>query len=226
MLKHGGTLFYMFERMIEQHEAVTTTLCLLDKSSLCLSTEEIEAMKDAVTRLKHFEAATREMSADQYLTISKIIPLARSLQQLTAGSSSNKLCDGLCIQMRCRFLNIESNQMLAASTMLDPRLKRLAFSDVAAADQCVRCLTGEMAASNTEEELNTSTESTESGDGTSNELWHAFDRQVAVVSCRRPSTDAMGETRQYLQQKNIEGKEDALLWWQQNGSHYPLCWQG
>ena len=36
-----NSLFYMFERMIEQHEAVTI-LCLLDKSNLCLNVEEIE----------------------------------------------------------------------------------------------------------------------------------------------------------------------------------------
>ena len=36
-----NSVFYMFERLIEQHETVTTTLCLLDKSNLCTSTEEI-----------------------------------------------------------------------------------------------------------------------------------------------------------------------------------------
>ena len=41
-------------------------------------------MKSAVALLKPFEAATRETSADQYFTISKLIPIARSLQQLTA----------------------------------------------------------------------------------------------------------------------------------------------
>lgn len=54
------------------------------------------------------------------------------------------------MQMRRRFINIESNHMLAASTML---VKKLAFADVAAAEQCVRWLTGEMTAresSNTE----------------------------------------------------------------------------
>lgn len=40
-------------------------------------------MKNAVAILKHFEAASREMSADQYFTVSKLIPIARSLQQLT-----------------------------------------------------------------------------------------------------------------------------------------------
>ena len=41
----------MFERLIEQHKAVTTTLCLLDQNSLCLSTEDTEKMKSAVAFL-------------------------------------------------------------------------------------------------------------------------------------------------------------------------------
>lgn len=181
-------------------------------------------MKSAVTLLKPFEAATREMSADQYLTISKLIPLARSLQQLTTGASSSvtKLGDGMCSQMRRRFHNIEANQLLAASTELDPGLKKLGFADAGAADQCVRRLTSEIAASDisTEKELNTSTESTE--EASSNELWQAFDRQVAEMTSKRtPTSDAMVETCQYLQQKNIGRKEDPLLWWQQNGSQYP-----
>ena len=221
-----NSLFYMFERMIEQHEAVTTTLCLLDKSNLCLSVEEIEAMKNAVTLLKPYEAATREMSADQYLTISKVIPLARSLQQLTAGAINSQLCDGLCLQMRRRFLNMESNQTLAASTLLDPRLKKVAFADGGAADQGARRLTSEM----TSESSNTSMEEPNMSSGiTQNSkearscgLWHAFDQQVAEMSNKRtPTTDAMVETHQYLQQRNIGRKEDSLSWWQQNGSHYP-----
>lgn len=103
--------------MIEQHEAVTTTLCLLDKSNLCLSVEDIEAMKTAVTLHKPYEAATREMSADQYLTISKVIPLARSLQQLTAGATNSTLCDGLCLQMHRQFLNMGSCQLPLCLTL-------------------------------------------------------------------------------------------------------------
>jgi len=74
-------------------------------------------------------------------------------------------------------------------------------------------LTGEIAASeiSTEEELSTSTESTE--EASSNELWQAFDRQVAeMMSKRTPTSDAMVERHQYLQQKNIGRKEDPLLW--------------
>lgn len=95
-----NSVFYMFKRLIQQHEAVTTTLCLLDKSDLSLGSEEIECTKSAVSLLKPFEAATREVSGDSYVSVSKLIPLARSLQRLTVGTATTvKLEDYLCLQM-------------------------------------------------------------------------------------------------------------------------------
>ena len=112
--------------------------------------------------------------------------------------------------------------------LLDPWLKKVAFADVGAADQNVRRLKGEMTASenmDTEEELNTWIESTESGMDAragSDGLWHAFDGQVAEMTSKRtPASDAMVEFHQYVQLKNIGRKEDPLLWWHQNHSQYP-----
>ena len=113
-------MFYMFERMIDQHEAVTVTLCMLDKKNFYLRVEDVEAMKSAVALLKPFEAATRETSADQLLTISKLIPIARSLQQLTNEARTTiKLGDELCLQMHQCFLNIKHiMHLLTAATLV------------------------------------------------------------------------------------------------------------
>ena len=77
---------YMFERITEQHQAITTALCLVDRSDLCLTSSDVERLKSAMIVLKPFEATTREVSADKYISILKIIPLARSLQHLTSGA--------------------------------------------------------------------------------------------------------------------------------------------
>ncbi len=196
--------------------------CLLDKSTLCLSTEDIKVMKSAMALLKPFEAATREVSADEYPTVSKLIPLVRSLQQLTTGSSHvTKLGDQLCLQMRRRFLNMESNPLLAAATMLDPRMKKIAFADAGAAEQSVRRLTDEMAATGSAdqdpESETSSTSATEESEG----LWNSFDQQVADITSKRTSTtDAVVEMRQYMQRKNLGRKEDPLLWWEQNSEFF------
>ena len=54
----------------------------MDQRDLCLTQFEISAPKtllDPKTLLEPFEEVTNEMSADKYLSVSKIIPLAHSL---------------------------------------------------------------------------------------------------------------------------------------------------
>jgi uncharacterized protein YdcH (DUF465 family) len=76
----------MFERLLEEYQAVNTTLCMKDRSELYLSTQEVSSMREAVLLLKPFEEVTRELS---YISISKIIPIARGLQHLTIDSGSS-----------------------------------------------------------------------------------------------------------------------------------------
>ena len=45
-------------------------------------------IKQALSLLQPFEAAMRELSADKYVSLSKVIPIAKSLQQLTATAVS------------------------------------------------------------------------------------------------------------------------------------------
>lgn len=73
-----NSTFYMFQRYLEQHNAITTTLCLLDKKDLCL--DNIELMQDALGLLA---SVTTEVSSEAYVSLSKVIPLVRSLQKLT-----------------------------------------------------------------------------------------------------------------------------------------------
>ena len=63
------------------------------------------------------EAATKEVAADKYVSISKLIPLAKSLLQFMAGSGATSvLCAKLLSQLCCRFGSAESNHFLAVAT--------------------------------------------------------------------------------------------------------------
>ena len=53
-----NSVFYMLERLHEQREAVTTALCLLGKSSLCLNDEEFSMIHLTVEALRPFEEVT------------------------------------------------------------------------------------------------------------------------------------------------------------------------
>ena len=80
--------------------------------------------------LAPFKAATREISADKYISGSKIIPLSRTLQRPTCSSvqpAVQKLVNVLLCKMNRIFLNMEGNMLLAVPTLLDPRFKKFAL---------------------------------------------------------------------------------------------------
>ena len=76
-----NSTYLMFERFNEQFEAITTTLCLMNNNSLCLSSEDKIKISNAITVLKPFLEATENISGDQYISISMILPLKNILQK-------------------------------------------------------------------------------------------------------------------------------------------------
>ena len=217
--------YYMYERLIEEYQAVNTTLCFLDHSHLCLSSSEIAIMKDACKMLQHFEHATREISADTYLSVSKVIPLARSLQRLTVEcvSSRSTLKQELLRSMAKRFTGLELHYSLAVSTLLDPRFKKIGFGDTTACNQAIQRLTTEVAAI-----ITTSSRSTGSSEGSSSAsqnlpsdgLWSFIDQSVAATQSRPSTADSKMLIRMYLEHHNLARKEDPLKWWAENENSF------
>ena len=117
----------MFERITEQHQAITTALCLSGRNAFCVSSSDVSLLKAVMAVLKPFEATTKEISSDKHVSISKVILLAKSLQRLNGAitEKDTPLVSNLSYQMRRRFTNIQSARILAMS-MLDPRMKKLA----------------------------------------------------------------------------------------------------
>ena len=227
-----NSTFFMFQRIIEQHEALTTTLCLLDRSDLCLMNEMNENLKEAVTLLQPFEIVTREVSSEEYISISKLIPLAKSLQQLTCSNTSElELGSKLRAQMQHRFRNIEGNHLLAAATFLDPRFKKMAFNTPGAAQHIEQYLTEEMKSIETQSsdnsEIVNEAETTSAQDQENAcSIWESFDEKVNhQLTHHTPTSDAIIETKQYLLLKNLGRKEDPLEWWKTHRQLYPRLFQ-
>ena len=59
-----NSTFYMFERIFEQHAAITTAVCLSSRNDLCLSASDVKLLEESLSVLQPFQAATQEMSAD------------------------------------------------------------------------------------------------------------------------------------------------------------------
>uniref|UniRef100_A0A1X7SJE7 HAT C-terminal dimerisation domain-containing protein n=1 Tax=Amphimedon queenslandica TaxID=400682 RepID=A0A1X7SJE7_AMPQE len=131
---------------IDHHRCNTTLspqLCLLDRKDLCLNNTEL--LEDAVNLLAPFEAETTEISSEKYVSLSKVIPIVRSLQKLTMASRSKSILrDKLIANTAHRFGTVENNYLLASATFLDPRFKKLGFMQASAANECEKHLLDEM----------------------------------------------------------------------------------
>ena len=189
---------------------------------MCLSETDLSEMKYAITFLQPFQPATQEMSGDTYVCLSKVIPLSKSLQQLTADVAGSSLCLGqnLLAEMNHRFRNIESNLLLAFPCILDPQFKKVAFSDAAALDACVRCLMDEMkTVAAVADDICIEIEEGTSTRGTENMLWKKFDQRVVDSAQARTTVGTLVEKQQYLQHANIDRHEDPLAWWRRKSFH-------
>ena len=224
---HWNSSFYMLQRILEEEEAVRTTLCLLSRNDLAISGEEVEIIKGIVEMLAPFEAVTREISADQYISGSKIIPLSRALQRLICSSVKpevEKLADMLLCKMNRKFLN---NMLLALPTLLDPRFKKIAFTNFGIAAKVAQCAIREIATLLKIDDEPPPTEaeiiaSTDGDDFSSKSLWHFFDQQVAQAFARNSvSSELTIQMQQYLRVSNLERKQDPLEWWKRNCHVYP-----
>lgn len=225
-----NSAFYMLQRIIEQEEAIRTTLCLLSRNDLTISCEDLEIIKGIVEMLAPFEAVTREISADQYISGSKIIPLSRALQRLTCSGIKpevQKLADILLHKMNRKFLNMEDNMLLAVPTLLDPRFKKIAFSNFGIAAKVAQYVIREIAASLRLDDEPPPTEveiivEDVSHDSDEKSLWHFFDQQVAQASARESvGSELTIQMQQYLRVSNLERKQDPLEWWKKNSYLYP-----
>ncbi|XP_051982267.1 zinc finger BED domain-containing protein 4-like [Xyrauchen texanus] len=209
-----NSVFYMLDRLHEQHEAVTTVLCLLGRSELCINVGELSLITQTVDALRPFEEMTREVSSEKYVSVSKVIPLVSLLQRACKHQGSS-VATQLAQQCQRRFAGIETNHSLAASTFLDARFKHLGFQDKNNAEGMKNDFP--LMPSSQSPELASDSAATKVG------LWADFDTQVASSQHHRSATtDVIIEMRRYSEEKLIpRDKEDPLVWWQEHHQTFP-----
>ena len=83
-----NSTFDMLQSYIQQHEQVTTALCLNKKHGMCLEDKDLELLRAAMATLEPFYEATVEMSAELHTSVSKIILLVHLLQECLSEDST------------------------------------------------------------------------------------------------------------------------------------------
>ena len=115
----------MLERFVEQFEAITATLCLVDNKDLYLTSDEKRKISEAITILEPFLEATENILGDKYVSTSMILPLKNLLQQQCSTSQSTPIATVLAEEIHRRFCSLESSFVTGVTTLLDPRFKKI-----------------------------------------------------------------------------------------------------
>ena len=69
-----NSVFICLQQYIEQQEAISKALCLLDRNDLVISTDKNSFIRDTTSALQLFETVTREISSEKYVSISDHTP--------------------------------------------------------------------------------------------------------------------------------------------------------
>lgn len=230
-----NSTFYMLERFTQQSDLITTTLCLLGRNDLCLTGDEISLVTKAVAVLEYFDEATREFSSEKFTSLSKVIPIVRGLQdslqdtddmedQMT--SQNFLLSEELSRQLSQRFSKLEGTYMIGAATILDPRFKKIPFSDSsnikAIEERLLSVLRSKYSNNGPDTSLPQPEVSQEPRVGKKT-LWKIFDTKAGKTAqvTSNPTTEVHIELWRYFEEPRISRCEDPLSWWEKKSAIFP-----
>ncbi|KAL0868272.1 hypothetical protein ABMA27_007803 [Loxostege sticticalis] len=135
-----NSTYDILTRIVAIKDAVIATLALL-RNDLSLSTDDWQIIEQAIPILKIFNDVTIEISAEKNVTLSKVSQnltlykiMSNFVKGLLRGANNTprmpqiqSLLTTLDQQLDRRFAHLESNDMYAEATILDPRFKRRGF---------------------------------------------------------------------------------------------------
>ncbi len=138
-----NSCFLMLERVLSLRDAVTLFLAHEKVDLPPITPEEWAHMKVAIDMLKPLYEATNEISGENYVTASTIIPMTKTLlgwyageaRRLTEEGFAKNFCDALLQSLNRRYRGVEDSEVLVMATLLDPRYKKAAFRSVEKASQ-------------------------------------------------------------------------------------------
>nr|XP_055036967.1 zinc finger BED domain-containing protein 4-like [Misgurnus anguillicaudatus] len=234
-----NSTFDMLQRLYEQREPVGAALSGLNSDTAPLSSLEYEIIQESLTILQPFKLATTELSEEQRVSASKLIPLYRMLQLKMSekkGSANHEstiqLGSHLQEGLHSRCGGYESFRALALATLLDPRFKHVAFGNPAKAQDAERHLTTECASlmrtnpPTPEPQLSAAGPSSSSSSTTTAEsqdnLWEHFDNRIRETQTIQSATaDATVEVKKYLTDAFLPRTHDPLSYWKDRAVIFP-----
>ncbi|KAF2897468.1 hypothetical protein ILUMI_08708 [Ignelater luminosus] len=137
-----NSTYHMIERFLELRTIINDIIIRYKNAPPMLTASELSILSSVLQVLRPIEAATKEVSADKYCTSSKVIPL---IHCLLSKIKPLKLEESLAKELQSVILKeidkkmgvIERVTSLAIATILDPRFKKMRFTDPIACPSAV-----------------------------------------------------------------------------------------
>lgn len=223
-----NSTYYMIKRFLELKDYVYPMLLTCPTASTVLSREEINILEDIVQILGPIEFVTTEISGDSYSTSSLVIPVSHCMEAtiknytpITVEGKAFK--DNILSEIQRRFRDIESYQIFAVSTILDPRFKRMHFQSPRAAAAAVSFINRQLkTVTNNYMESNIDLRPRTENKTNEFNVWTFHDNLVDLCASTVDEPGGINlELRQYLNQPPIPRDQDPFKHWHTLKPAYP-----
>ncbi|XP_039287793.1 E3 SUMO-protein ligase ZBED1-like [Nilaparvata lugens] len=226
-----NSTYYMLERFIEMLKIVSEILLEKTTGPEMLTSTEIDVIKQLISLFKPFEFATREVSGENFVTISKVVPIVSCLvSQLdkfkTSSVAVEQVLDCVKKEVQKRFGAIEYNNHAAVATLLDPRFKNLHFRDPVACTKAIKKLRDLI---KLEASVSTSSESDEGMAASSSQAYDFWQHHKELAHWQKKKKSSRGsegdELSVYLGNPVAPLKSNPLEQWDEMKSVFPLLYK-
>lgn len=230
-----NSTYFMLDRFVEISESVSAVLLKFPKSPAMLSASELQLARETIQILKPVENASREACGQTYVTASRVIPLVNFLKNKIDTLETNLTTSGgiklrvlLLANFEKRFGKVEYTSLLAVSTILDPRFKKLYFNSPLAYSEAHQKIIKEMKLIS-KESLNVQNRENlipEKEHPSDDSLWSYHENLLSKYQTINEDKTSSGneipaDLKHYLNQSTSKLNDDPLDYWH-NNNIYPI----
>uniref|UniRef100_A0A3B5QTD9 HAT C-terminal dimerisation domain-containing protein n=1 Tax=Xiphophorus maculatus TaxID=8083 RepID=A0A3B5QTD9_XIPMA len=147
-----NSTYLMLQRLVELREPVGAALAGLHTDIPFFTASEFDIVVACLSSLSPFYDATTELSAEEHVSASKVIPLLKMIAKVlqeedtkSAPAVAVEIGEQLIRQLREKLHMLQSMSILSLATLLDPQFKLIAFFSNTKAAEAVKRLTSECA---------------------------------------------------------------------------------
>lgn len=219
----------MIERFTELHTTINEILIHHTTAPAMVSALEIVQLKEIMNILRPLEIATKEVSGEKYVTASTVIPMVHCLIDKissikTDDAVASLLKNAILNECQKRFGKIENVYLLAVSTLLDPKFKKMHFKDRLACAKSIQHIKSLMEKEfNTKEKSPMVSEPSISSDKKMYSIWSLHYTMMQRSQNIINSDDTLqDEVSLYLKTSVCEFSKNPLQIWEQLASTCPL----